>query len=56
MVKKCFIEVPKGGEEQAISAYINMPDLYAPYLTVKILIMHSSFLEQIVFHAQNQIW
>ena len=33
MVKKCFIEVPKGGEEQVISAYINMPDLYAPYLT-----------------------
>ena len=32
MVKKCFIEVPKGGEEQVISAYINMPDLYAPYL------------------------
>ena len=25
MVKKCFIEVPKGGEEQEISAYTNMP-------------------------------
>ena len=32
MVKKCFIEVPKGGEEQVISAYINMPNLHAPYL------------------------
>ena len=33
MAKRCFIEVPKAGEEQVISAYITMPDLHAPYLT-----------------------